>query len=115
MGIAAGGVHTCALLLKGYVKCWGSNGAGQLGLGDVQFRGDAPNEMGNDLFAVDLADGIPAVQLGAGGAHTCASLNDGRVKCWGYNGVGELGLGDTSHRGDEPGEMGDALSAVLLF
>ena len=30
----------------------------------------------------------------------------GSIKCWGRNKYGQLGLGDTNHRGDGPGEMG---------
>jgi alpha-tubulin suppressor-like RCC1 family protein len=36
--IAAGGFETCALLTDGTVRCWGSNGTGQLGIGDLEVR-----------------------------------------------------------------------------
>ncbi|CAN0229139.1 unnamed protein product, partial [Discosporangium mesarthrocarpum] len=35
-------------------------------------------------------------------------------QCWGDNSYGELGLGDTEPRGDDPFEMGDNLPAVNI-
>jgi len=112
--VTMGYAHTCALLANGQVKCWGYNGYGQLGLGDTNTRGDAPNEMGDNLPAVDLGTSRTAVAVAAGEEHTCALLDNGQVKCWGYNGYGQLGLGDTIMRGDGPSEMGDNLPAVDL-
>ena len=113
VAIAAGSFPTCALLDNGQVKCWGYNEYGALGLGDTNSRGDEPGEMGDNLPAVDLGAGRRAVAIAASD-HTCALLDDGSLKCWGYNPAGELGLGDTNSRGDEPGEMGDNLPAVDL-
>jgi alpha-tubulin suppressor-like RCC1 family protein len=112
--LIGGYYHMCARLDDGSVKCWGKNNDGQLGLGDAQNRGDGPGEMGASLPAVDLGPGRTALQVAAGGAYTCARLDDGSVKCWGNNGNGQLGLGDTQTRGDGPGEMGAALPAVQL-
>jgi cysteine-rich repeat protein len=113
--IDVGEASACALLHDGRVKCWGYNYEGDLGLGDVAPRGDDPNEMGDDLPAVDLGAGRTATAIAKGWWHTCARLDDGSLKCWGLNAEGELGQGDTVSRGDEPGEMGDALPPVELF
>jgi alpha-tubulin suppressor-like RCC1 family protein len=80
--IAAGYFHTCALLNDGSVKCWGHNVDGQLGLGDSSDRGDGPNEMGDNLPAVNLGAGKMVSAMAAGSLFTCALLNDSRVKCW---------------------------------
>jgi len=39
-----------------------------------------------------------AIQVEAGGYHTCALLADGRVQCWGANASGQLGDGTTLPR-----------------
>jgi alpha-tubulin suppressor-like RCC1 family protein len=108
------GPHVCALLDDATIKCWGANSYGQLGQGDTAARGSQPGHMGDALLPVKLGQGSKPVAIAVGNDHTCALLADGRVKCWGSNQLGQLGLGHTDSLGAEPGEMGDALPAVDL-
>lgn len=110
--IVAGYEHSCALRQDGKVKCWGRNNVGQLGLGNTSQLGDSPSEMGASLPFVDLGSGRTAIQLALGISHSCALLDNFKVKCWGGNNYGQLGLGDLNPRGDGPNEMGDSLSYV---
>jgi alpha-tubulin suppressor-like RCC1 family protein len=112
--VVAGVAHTCALLNTNQVKCWGDATNGAIGTGDTNNRGDEPGEMGDTLPFVDLGTGRTAKAIAAGGYHTCAILDTNQVKCWGSNGAGQLGLDDTVFRGNDPGEMGDALPIVNL-
>jgi len=113
-GVAPGFTHTCALLSGGIVKCWGGNDSGELGLGDRASRGAQPGEMGDRLPSVELGTTRWVKSVVTNELHSCALLDDGSLKCWGDNHSGRLGLGDTETRGDEPGEMGDALPALDL-
>ncbi|MGD2067579.1 MAG: hypothetical protein PVI57_02765 [Gemmatimonadota bacterium] len=82
--LATGRAHTCGILSSGSLRCWGGNGAGQLGDGTLEDR-SAP------VF-VDDSD-QPWVEVTAGAEHTCA-LDRGRVAfCWGANDAGQLGDG----------------------
>lgn len=112
--IAIGYGHTCALLDDNHIKCWGKNDSGQLGLGDTRNRGLSADDLGDALPTVDIGPGRTARRLASGWDHVCALLDDGSVKCWGSNVNGMLGQGDTTDRGDEMGEMGDALPTVDL-
>jgi len=38
--------------------------------------------------------------------------NNAWPKCWGYNALGQLGLGDSTSRGTDPAQMGGALPEV---
>ncbi|XXX78160.1 hypothetical protein WMF30_05260 [Sorangium sp. So ce134] len=115
IAMAAGREHSCAALDDGSVKCWGFGSFGQLGLGEVaRSAGPFPDAMGDNLPPVDLGTGAKATAVAAGYYHSCALLGGGSVKCWGYNGTGALGLGDTASRGSQSRHMGDALPAVDL-
>lgn len=89
VSISAGGYHTCAVLDDASIQCWGYNDYGQLGNGTVTYGGIA-----TPTPVVGIAD---AVAVSAGGYHTCASLADTTLKCWGANWDGELGNGTYSH------------------
>lgn len=70
--------------------------------------------MGAALPAVPLGTGRTAVALALGGDHTCALLDDNSLKCWGNANQGLIGSGNLFSKGDNPGEMGDALPTVAL-
>ena len=102
--LSAGGAHTCAVDQAGGVWCWGANDRGQLGLG-VAGAGanmDAPT-------AVTLP--ASATGVSAGGVHSCASLGDAGVWCWGGNDSGQLGDGTTVDR-PTPARVPGASGAV---
>lgn len=92
--IAAGYAHTCAVLLDGSVACWGSNLYGQLGP-----RAE-PGVTPSGPVPVNLPEPIGAVS--AGGEHTCALAESGRVYCWGRNDYGQLGNGQSGSAAPRP-------------
>lgn len=100
VAVSAGGLHSCAVEKSGRVKCWGENQHGQLGFGGRGDRTTAELVIGARLVT-SLGDhdakaplhGVIAVSCG--GSHTCALLQDGTVRCWGWGYYGQLGQGLT--------------------
>jgi hypothetical protein len=117
LALATGLTETCALLDNHGIKCWGANVFGSLGTGDMCARG-AQAQMGNALPFIDLGAGRTATALSSGRYHSCAILDDGTVKCWGFRTLTGFPLPPAAANqvgiGDEPGEMGDALPALDL-
>lgn len=121
--VAAGGLHTCVLLERGAVRCFGDNTTGQLGYGNKEDIGD--DETPELLPDVDIGEG-EVVQLVAGQVHTCALFATGSLRCWGrgerpletaVGGHGQLGYGNTENIGDNetPAEAGDVpVGAAVL-
>ena len=100
--VTAGGGHTCAILDNGKVRCWGSNGSGQLGYANTAVQpaiGD--NETPASAGFVDLGNGRTATAIAAGLVHTCAILDNDEVRCWGSGEDGRLGYGNEDTIGDD--------------
>ncbi|MGK5085640.1 hypothetical protein WDW37_20310, partial [Bdellovibrionota bacterium FG-1] len=97
--------HTCALLAAGTVRCWGQNGAGQLGYGNTSSVGDDETP----AAAGDVSVGATVIQIATGGTHTCALLVTGGIKCWGLASSGQLGYGNMNMIGDDetPSSLGE--------
>ena len=91
--LSAGAYDTCAVLRDGSLRCWGLGSSGQLGY-------DATNNVGDlntpaSVAPVNLG-GHTVKAVATGSYHTCAILDDGSVRCWGFAGNGRLGYGDTN-------------------
>ncbi|MEC7280337.1 MAG: hypothetical protein VXV98_09940, partial [Candidatus Thermoplasmatota archaeon] len=89
VAVSAGERHTCAILDNGDVKCWGSDSFGQLGDGGTITTSGLTTAPSST--AIDLGTGRTAVALSGSGYHTCAILDNGEAKCWGYDVFGNLG------------------------
>ena len=98
--IASGDYFSCARLTTGNVKCWGLNNGGQLGLGSTHSnnRSIGDDELPNSVGTVSLNSTVSQISLG--GSFSCAIVSENRVRCWGYNASGQLGLGHTNTIGD---------------
>ena len=79
--LAAGDSHTCAITGSG-VRCWGANGAGQLGNNTTVAALSSPGPTSPDSLS-------GASFLGLGLNHGCAVVGD-KLKCWGANGAGQI-------------------------
>ena len=87
------GGHACAILMNMELRCWGDNWWGQVGAG---FRSNSTSDAVNSLTSpqiVDLGVNRKAITVAIAEHSTCAVLDNGNVKCWGYNANGELGRG----------------------
>jgi alpha-tubulin suppressor-like RCC1 family protein len=87
--LTAKGGHTCVLSGSVQIHCWGVNKYGQLGDGSFENR-SAPTP-------VTGLDGSVRI-LASGWGQNCAVLEDGKLKCWGWNFYGQLGEGSTANR-----------------
>lgn len=103
--ISAGEAHTCAILDNDTLRCWGSGSSGRLGYGSSTSIGD--NELPSTAGPVNLGMGRTARAIDAGGSHTCAVLDDGNVRCWGFGAFGQLGYGNQDAVGNvlTPGDV----------
>jgi alpha-tubulin suppressor-like RCC1 family protein len=94
--------HACVIGRQGQVICWGSNDAGQLGL----------EPLGTGPFAPRAVPGVAgATSVSVGARHSCVSLGDGTVECWGSNAFGQLGRGTAGGMSATPTAVSGVIGA----
>jgi len=76
--ISAGNGQVCAVRSDGTLRCWGSNNAAQLGIGDPS----------NPIAEPQLSLASNVVEVAAGGETTCVRLRDGGTQCFGSGPLG---------------------------
>lgn len=124
-GLCAGRAFTCADVTlddeEPGVACWGSNDKGQLGTGTVPGAGSAPVPPSNRILGFvseeasepgtkTVLSGVSHVTCGA--EFACALDAEGNAYCWGGNGFGQLGVGQTN---DVPSPLARAVTGGHHF
>ena len=99
--IAAGAQSACAVS-NGQLRCWGANGSGQLGTGDLLLRTSATFAAQSDVLGV-----------GRGAIHYCTVTASGAAKCQGSNLRGKLGDGTTTDSSVAVPVVGAALVTAI--
>ena len=101
--LSVGHEHVCARINPSGVKCWGSDGFGEVGNGKDAVH-TAPTVVVGLTNNTLLIDG--------GSDRTCALTNANGAKCWGYNWAGGVGDGTTQLRAN-PVDVSGLTSSVM--
>ena len=83
--VRAGYNHSCGLDLAGAAWCWGANNRGQIGN-----NAGGVTDTDNVTVPTAVAGGNVFTDIDIGGTHNCGIVG-GRVYCWGWNGMGQVG------------------------
>lgn len=115
--------HTCVLHGDRTVSCWGSDQWGALGQGGPPASQDDRSDGDPTVPVAVRASGLAlptkvrgitdAVDVSAGGSHTCVVHADGGGSCWGDNTFGQLGDGTVQSR-DWPARVPGLSDAVSI-
>ncbi|NP_001084549.2 regulator of chromosome condensation (RCC1) and BTB (POZ) domain containing protein 1 S homeolog [Xenopus laevis] len=89
--VACGSHHSMALTSDGEVFSWGYNNSGQVGSGTTANQ-SVPRKVSSSLQSKVV------VSIAAGQTSSMAITDNGHVYGWGYNGTGQLGLGNTGNQ-----------------
>ena len=97
--LKTGGDHNILIFKNGKVYVWGYNRYCQLGLGDTNDR-NTPTE--NTILEQIIQDNGGAdniLTLETSWGHNILIFKNGKVYVWGWNNIGQLGIGDWDDRG----------------
>jgi alpha-tubulin suppressor-like RCC1 family protein len=111
--VEAGNIHTCATMLDGGARCWGWGAGGQTGDGNFTVHDLLPVVVVGANGPLHDVVAVSASATGYTSDHSCALISEGRVRCWGVNQYGALGIGNFTNSGiarpvknvDGPGEL----------
>ena len=117
--VDAGSSHTCAVVTGGKVKCWGQGQYGLLGRPQEVLPDKCEHPSSPGYYCSHNPIEVPgitnALRVSAGYLHTCAVLADGTIRCWGWNGYGQLGDGTTGGiSGSPPVAVGGISNALSI-
>lgn len=76
-------LHNCGVDVTDKIYCWGANFSGQIGRGDT---------IGSAASPTPIAASQSFNQISAGGSHSCALTTTDKLRCWGANFNGQLGI-----------------------
>ena len=120
-GVATGESHSCAISEPNRSSvCWGDDALGQLGDGNSaqscppgrpSYTCESPVAVPVVTASGALLSGV--ISLAAGGGFSCALNDGGNVQCWGGNGAGELGDGQSSRAEPFRANPNDLTSTIL--
>ncbi|XP_025067554.1 RCC1 and BTB domain-containing protein 2 isoform X2 [Alligator sinensis] len=85
------GPHVVLATAEGEVYSWGHNAYSQLGNGTTN-HGLVPCQVSTNLVNKKV------IEVTCGSHHSMVLTSDGEVYAWGYNGNGQLGLGNTGNQ-----------------
>lgn len=85
--LAINSSHACSVYENKFLRCWGLSSGGSLGYGRSSTVGQ--NIYPSRLKFVSVGEEVYQVVTGL--SHTCALLENGRVKCWGSSSFGQTG------------------------
>jgi alpha-tubulin suppressor-like RCC1 family protein len=95
------------------VFCLGDNSKGTLGI-ESDIDAVSSIEQLKLIDPINTGANERIHDMGLGLYFACAKLNNGKLKCWGDNSFGQLGLGNSNSKGRSAGDMGDNLPYVNL-
>ncbi|XP_041357060.1 RCC1 and BTB domain-containing protein 1-like [Gigantopelta aegis] len=104
--VACGGHHSMALTADGEIYAWGQNNCGQVGTGTTSNQ-PTPRRI------TAVIGCRPAVALACGQTTSMALMDNGELFGWGYNGNGQLGVGNNVNQ-PNPCRVLGALTGLII-
>lgn len=117
LAIPSIGTHVCAAQGSSAV-CWGANNFAQAGA-PASLPDSGTGGFARDRPPVDFGVGVPPVtSLATGNGFSCATFEDGAVRCWGNSSDGQLGLGTDARSvpaSAQPIDLGTGVRAERVY